>query len=156
MNFITDMLLSLYRVNLKGRKWYMRIVFWVLGVCVVNSWLVYKARSTQAKKMTLLQFQSRIAAGLIQTGMTPTSRKRGRPSKEATTGVEEPPKRARKQLQLVSDARYDGLGHFPASVPRGRCRLQGCDLYSVLKCTKCNTNLCCKKDKNCFLIYHSK
>ena len=38
---LSDMLIELYRINIRSKKWYMRIVYWCLGVAVVNSWLMY-------------------------------------------------------------------------------------------------------------------
>jgi len=31
-----DMLLELYRIDIRSNKWYMRIIFWVIGVFIVN------------------------------------------------------------------------------------------------------------------------
>lgn len=58
----------------------MRIIFWVIGVCIVNGWLLYRRHLKQRKeklKMSLLEFQTNIAAALCEVTMT---RKRGRPS----------------------------------------------------------------------------
>ncbi|KAK2725591.1 hypothetical protein QYM36_000180 [Artemia franciscana] len=37
-----DMLIELYRSNLKARKWYIRIFYYVFDSTVVNAWLIYR------------------------------------------------------------------------------------------------------------------
>ena len=38
---LCDMLLKLYRIDFKSKKWYMRIFFYVLDLTTVNGWLLY-------------------------------------------------------------------------------------------------------------------
>ncbi|KAF0751882.1 piggyBac transposable element-derived protein 2-like isoform X1 [Aphis craccivora] len=74
---LADMLLELYRIDIRSNKWYMRIIFWVIGVCIVNGWLLYRRHLKQRKeklKMSLLEFQTNIAAALCEVTVT---RKRG-------------------------------------------------------------------------------
>ena len=37
-----EMLMSLYRCDYKSKKYYRRIFFWCINLCIVNSWLIYK------------------------------------------------------------------------------------------------------------------
>ena len=80
---LANMLLELYRTDLRSRKWYMRIVFYCLDVAVVNSWLLYRRHMEQKKvdKKTILplrNFRASIARALAKKAKLP--RKRGRPS----------------------------------------------------------------------------
>lgn len=84
---LCDMLLSMYRIRHRSTKYYMHIVFYCIGVAVVNGWLLYRQHMTQknvpAKNhMSLLSFQSEIALSLCKAGKTSgeTARPRGRPS----------------------------------------------------------------------------
>ena len=37
-----DMLMALYKVDHKSRKWYRCVFFWILSTCAVQGWLYYK------------------------------------------------------------------------------------------------------------------
>ena len=78
------MLLSLYRICLGTRKWYMHIVYYCLGISVVNGWLLYRRHSGQRhidknNVISLLKFQSQVANALIRSGKAPAQTKYGRP-----------------------------------------------------------------------------
>lgn len=64
---LSDMLIDLYRTDYKFKKRYMRIFFWIIGVSVVNAWLLYKRHCEQLsikRKLSLLVFRSGIAQAL--------------------------------------------------------------------------------------------
>lgn len=70
---LRDMLLLMYQVRHWSTKYYMHIVFYCIGVVVVNGWLFYRRhmhhkRVPQKKHMPLISFQSAIAASLYQAG----------------------------------------------------------------------------------------
>lgn len=115
---LADMLIELYRINLRSNKWYTRIVYWCLNVAVVNGWLLYRRHQCQKglKKneiMSLLQFQSRIASSLIFFEKC-NKKRRGRPS----LGSDEPEKKKRchNEKQPNKDIRLDQVGHWPEYV----------------------------------------
>ena len=39
---LCDMLMALYRIKLRTRKWYTHIVYYCIGVAIVNGWLLYR------------------------------------------------------------------------------------------------------------------
>ena len=39
---LCDMLLALYRIQLGTCKWYMHLMYYLLGICIVNGWLLYR------------------------------------------------------------------------------------------------------------------
>lgn len=99
-----DLLLSMYRIHHRSTKYYMHIVFYCIGVAVVNGLLLYRRHMTQknvpAKNhMSLLSFQSEIAVSLCKAGKTSgeTARPRGRPS--STSPVHHPRKGKQHQCQ---------------------------------------------------------
>ena len=108
---LCDMLMSLYRIRLGTKKWYFHIVYYGIGVAVVNGWLLYKRHAqldmTQRKNMlSLLDFQSRIADSLMRENKVVTV---GRPK------LSSPPKRAKKACASkvpASEIRYDNTGHL--------------------------------------------
>jgi len=97
----------------------MRIIFWVIGVCIVNGWLLYRRHLKQRKeklKMSLLEFQTNIAAALCE--VTAVTRKRGRPSTETVNSPTELPKNKKANCTPtpVADIRLDGYHHWPEMV----------------------------------------
>ena len=93
-----DMLVQLYRVNMKGRRFYLRIVFHLINMACVNAWLLYRRHCNQRnqKYRPLVDFVCDIAAALMKKGTNET-RKRGRPAK---TLRNQDPQRERQPIQL--------------------------------------------------------
>ncbi|XP_065315211.1 piggyBac transposable element-derived protein 4-like [Gordionus sp. m RMFG-2023] len=62
-----DMLIKLYRTDIKWKRFYMRVFFHLLDSCVVNSWLLYRRHMKQknSKHVSLLIFKDQIAKGLM-------------------------------------------------------------------------------------------
>ncbi|XP_050502828.1 piggyBac transposable element-derived protein 2-like [Diabrotica virgifera virgifera] len=81
---LMDSLMALYRTKIRSKKWYLRIVFHIFFLAVVNAWLLYR-RDTQLlgvrkdDELSLLDFKASIAACLCQEGKERLE-KRGRPS----------------------------------------------------------------------------
>ena len=57
---LSDMLIELYRIDMPLKKWYMRIIFYLIDMSVSNSWLVY--RRSNPEYMPLRDLKLRIAA----------------------------------------------------------------------------------------------
>ena len=82
---LRDMLLSLYRIGHTSVKYYMHIVFYCIGISIVNAWLFYRRHCGQMdipkkKQLTLLKFQAKSGYSLANAGKI-HKLKRGRPSK---------------------------------------------------------------------------
>jgi hypothetical protein len=151
-----DMLVQLYRTNIKGRRFYLRVIFHFINMACVNAWLLYRRHCDQKKEKhrPLLDFVCDIAAGLLKRG-TNDPRKRGRPSDSTKEGPSKK-KRLQRAPRPVADVQYDAVSHWPEYNPdKARCKL--CiTSYSRMKCGKCNVALCLNKDKNCFKEFHVK
>ena len=70
---LCDIFMALYRVKLGTRKWYMHIVYYGIGVAIVNAWLLYRRYCQQigtAEKevLSLLKFQTIIGNSLLVSG----------------------------------------------------------------------------------------
>lgn len=148
------MLIALYRVGIRSRRGYLRIVYWVFNVAVVNGWLIYRRHMKQLElpqKYNLLKFQTYIARTLCTSGMT-ERKKAGRP-KLNTLPIT--PKRGPKKLFPVAEMRFDGVAHWPVPKPNKlRCAL--CKTgQSRITCSKCKLNLCLTNVKNCFFTFHN-
>jgi len=143
-----DMLLALYRCFFKSRKWYKRLIFHFIDLCVNNSWLLYtKARGA---KIDLVKFKLQVARTLMMTDCTET--REGPPVPERT--VPNP-------ASLVPlSTRYDLINHFarPDGDRRNaqRCKLVGCKRKTTNRCEKCNIYLCTDRVSDYFYIFHHR
>ena len=82
-----NMLNGLYRIDHRGKKWYRRVFFWALNLCIVNAWLLYRRHYNQygatAKRFASLRnFVLEISVCLRKSGQIflEIPPKRGRPS----------------------------------------------------------------------------
>ncbi len=157
-----DQYIALYRFSFKSKKYYMRLVWHLFDMALVNAYLIYK-RSCNAlhipagKQNKLAQFKYRVAKCLMFSCKITKKGKRGRPSIEA---AEEPlRKRITNQgLPLPeNDIRFDGLDHLPnCDSVRHMCKINGCKSRVITKCSKCNVHLCITQKRNCFVEFHTK
>lgn len=157
---LCDMLLSLYRIKLRSKRWYMPIFYYLVKVAVTNGWLLYRRHYAllfpDKNFMSLLDFQIIVANDLTMAGkMTFVSPPRGRPS----TSSGPPAKRSKPAAAVpipTGDFRYDSVDHFPDfGEKQHRCRFSPTG-YTYVKCIKCNIFLCLNKNRSCFLKYHKK
>ncbi|XP_065204445.1 piggyBac transposable element-derived protein 3-like [Planococcus citri] len=151
---LADMLIALYRMNMKTHRWYFSIFSQLLDICVNNAWLTYR-RNMEAKNekkiMKLKEFRNSIANSLISSNKT----KVGRPltmeahCKQHGTRTKQSPKIAHP----TPDIRLDNIDHYPIVGSLGRCRCCS-KKRTTYSCSKCNVRLCIVKDSNCFFRYH--
>ena len=150
---LSDMLIELYRVDIRSRKWYSRISSYCFDTAVVNGWLLYRIHLSQhgvKKYLPLKDFRCQIAHALTKAGKSGAKR-RSRPSLETAASM---PKRKKPDARPVDDIRYDNLGHRPAhSDKKQRCKLCPKGFTRTI-CTKCNVGLCFKQESNCFENFH--
>lgn len=149
-----DMLVELYRVNIRVRRFYLRIIYHLLDMCVVNAWLLYRRHGKQLnnkKHMSLLQFKLEIAFALLQSGRN--KNKRGRPS------LNTKPQQHKKRIfssRPTDDVRYDEIAHWPLVVDKKQ-RCKHCtNSYTTKTCNKCKIHLCSTLKKTCFIEFHQK
>lgn len=153
---LMDMLVELYRVDIRGKRFYLRIIFHLIDICVVNAWLLYRRHVEQIDKktkyMSLYNFKSSISKSLLMCNKYP--RPVGRPIKSSDYSLKET--KLPMELRPILDVRYDTIAHWPLTTDdKKRCKL--CIVsYSRVMCEKCNVHLCFTKKKNCFKIFHLK
>lgn len=147
---LADMLIALYRTEMKTRRWYLSIFSQLLDICVNNAWLLYRRdmqRKGIRKHKALKEFRLEIYMALQHKGKHVDIR-----SVEDLKDKEKvkKPKRSRP----VDDVRFDTVDHFPQHGSEyGRCAYckKG---FTTVYCLKCNVRLCFVKDRNCFFNYH--
>jgi len=76
---LLDSLIGRYKIKMKSRKWYMRLFYHLLGITVINAWLLYRRCNINEAVFNLAYFRINLASILCQTGLRITP-KRGRPS----------------------------------------------------------------------------
>jgi len=79
-----DMLVELYCINIRVRRFYLRIIHHLIEMCVVNAWLLYRRHCVQLnvkKHISLLKFKSEVAHTLILSGKN-KSKKHGKPYRQ--------------------------------------------------------------------------
>lgn len=155
---LCDMMLELYRTDIRSKKWYMRIVYYCLDVAVTNAWQLYRrhlVQNNEARRLPLKDFRSSIASALTLAGKT-TTKKRGRPSSLNNEISSLPGPKKSKTVLPVADVRYDNLGHWGVYVKK-RMRCRYCPSgYSRVQCSKCKIGLCMNERNNCFMAFHTK
>ncbi|XP_054270077.1 piggyBac transposable element-derived protein 3-like [Macrosteles quadrilineatus] len=149
-------LIAYYRIKIRSKKYYLRLIFHFVDMAIVNGWLRYRNdchRRNLPKKyiVDLLEFKSEIFSALCREGKD-SERKRGRPSYDRVDADYEQKKHRgpAKPIPCFNERR-DGIGHWPiATGDRQRCKKPGCKGQSTIKCGKCQVHLCLTKERNCF------
>ena len=156
-----DQMMSYYRMAFKSRKYFLRLIFHMIDMCVVNCWLLYR-RSQDSMNIKrhqqdfLSEFKQRLSTSLMSKGKNPM-KKRGRPSHSNVEQQHARKKNSGHATKPLMDVRTDGIGHFPQQAQtRGRCKYPGCKGKISMTCIKCKVYLCCEKNRNCFIDFHTK
>lgn len=161
---LLDMLVSLYRINVRSQKYYLKIIFHLIDLAVVNAWLLYRRHCLQfrvAKKnvSSLLTFRIAVAESLLKSCPPPPPPvARGRPSLDSKNVVVSPvasTRTAPNPLPPIS-VRLDKYDHWPVTTAKGRCRNVGCIGQTRISCSKCEVRLCLNDKNNCFKEYHNE
>jgi hypothetical protein len=119
---LINMLVSLYRINIRSKKYYMKIIFHLIDLPIVNGWLLYRRHCSQLRLPkneihSLLQFWVEVAEALLKPIVRLRS-KQNSPSKNP----------------WAASVRFDGLHHWPMSTTKGRCHYSGCNIvFKLLK-----------------------
>lgn len=130
---LLDSLLGRYKIILRSKKWYIRLLFHLLDLSVINAWLIYVKvkRQRNEKFLQLSKFRLELAECLCKYGQltTPT---RGHPVQQNY--------RKKKISKKVppKDVRFDNVGHLPNfTEKRQRCKMENWKGFSNIECEKC-------------------
>ena len=132
---LMDALVALYRISLRSKKFYQKLIFHLLDVSVVNSWLLHRrdcdALSIPVKvRMDLQNFKHTIAQSLLRAGKTlPGRRNLGRPLRSIKT-LHCLKKRHGNRTDPIpeNDIRKDGMHHWQEyNEKQNRCKMPGCN-----------------------------
>lgn len=160
---LADMIIALYRITVKTRRWYIKVFWHCIDICKVNAWILYRHHCAEqgiSKKnqKSLLKFVLELADMLISVNKAAPSDhnlgKAGRPPKRKSLEVGDSKLGRKPVTPSPNDAvRTDQYGHWPIFQDKGRCRK--CKTgYSRVFCSKCKICLCLTSQRNCFLEFH--
>ena len=154
---LCNMLLSLYKIRQRTKKFYFHIVCYLLGISVTDGWLLYHRYQNQKSipeenPLSILEFQTAVANDLRSAGKLASASRPswGRPS--FTFTVKAPLKKRRTPTvpDPSNNTRFDKLDHFPVfQEKQQRCTKRRTG-YPFIKCQKCGISLCLQKVRNFF------
>lgn len=108
---LADMLISLYKILFKSRRWYLGIFAQIVDICLNNAWLTCRTAENTSKNLKLKVFRYEVYEALLMAN---------RCAKRQKTEVSRvcKPHAARPS----SPIKFDNVGHFPSTKDEGRCR----------------------------------
>ena len=155
---LADCLISLYRINIRSKKYYHKLIFQMIDMAIVNSWLLYRrdAEALKVCKKTILPlafFKLRLAYALMKSGKCMKRSNAGRPS-----SLQNKLKVSHSLAPHPDNSiRYDNVGHLPIiEKDRKMCKMFSCKGRTNVTCSKCNVNLCLNHKNNCYVLFHTK
>ncbi|CAF1130780.1 unnamed protein product [Rotaria magnacalcarata] len=123
----TGMLCSLHPIQFRSKKWYMRLVWRIFDLMILNSWLISKfilGRDGNWRIERLFEFKLYIARALLQTSRYPTpvtfkyindgsNKVDSSNESDDDTLISSSIKRGRREskLSVSNDVRYDSYNH---------------------------------------------
>lgn len=126
---VMDASISMYRVTVRGKKWWWSIFTYLLDMCVSNAWRLHSMSSEE--RFDQLDFRRHVARHYLQ---------RNNIIKSRPSGTE------------IAGPCPKNNGHNPMKLPKQlRCIL--CHTRIKWQCSQCQKTLCI--DKDCFAKYHA-
>jgi len=160
---LIDILISLYCINVRSKKYYMKIISHLIDLSLVNAWLLYRRHCSQInvpkkRMMSLLTFRVNAAEALLKSAPPAPPAKRGRPSSKSLSDENNSStlQRAAPNPVPSTSVRFDKYDHWLVQIEKGRCRNSGCTGYTRISCSKCELRLCLNEKNNCFKDYHNE
>lgn len=132
--------ISLYRVGVRGKKWWFPIFTWLLDTAIHNAWIL--KRKTE-KSLPFLDFRREIAQKYLSC-LSSIPKQGGRPSSQSQSDA-----------RIPNAIRFDRIDHFIGKTDenkRRRCAGKGCKSFGRTCCLKCKVGLCI----DCFATFHNK
>lgn len=98
---VHDQLMSYYRMAIRSKKYYQRLIFHMIDMAVSNSWLLYRRQANhlsvpKAKQMSLCAFKLSLSYSLILSGKSKGTKRKL--SSSAVSGAHSVKKKLARQL----------------------------------------------------------
>lgn len=134
---LLDKQVSLYRVRIRGKKWWFPLFTQLLDIAVVNTWRIHQHVNPN-DKLSLLEARRKIVLAYV--------------SKQSAVPRQRPgPQRRLLGGRVSEDIRFDHGNHFVTPIPTQR-RCAFCGKKTKRICDRCNVPL----HDLCFAIFHTK
>lgn len=150
-----DHLRSSYEVGRRSRKWWLRLFYFCVDLCIVNSYLLHNTNTRLHNRLTQLHFRLSVARGLINNY---TSRRRSLQSEPQY--LKKKPKLSTSNQKVVGvdqEIRLSNVGiHRHEKLETWRrcrqCSTKTNNKRSKIQCSTCKVPLCVVP---CFDLFHS-
>lgn len=155
----SDMLIHLYKTPLRSRRWYLRLYGYVVDVCLVNAWLLYKrdCNALNEDAMPLKKFRLELAAvACIHKPQIPHGTRFSSSRSPSPVSL---PRRGQCAVIPVDSIRFDSSRHHFPTYTAMRQTCKACSTQKNIHrtkwmCSACNIALCLYEFRNCFTEYH--
>ena len=144
---LADCMIALYRISIKSKKYYHRLVFHMIDMALLNSWLLYRRDCDRLlipyrQQDNFCTFKSKVSNSLCFTNKN-LPKKKGKPSNDTEKNfILKKMKGHATQPIPQSDIRHDGIGYLPIyTEKRFSCKLPGCNGRIGTYCEKCKVNI---------------
>ena len=152
------MLASLYRIDRKSNKYYLRIVYYLISVCVNNAWILHKENRPE-KQFILRDFIKEVSFSLMKPNEPVKQfnfQKKINDSSANDDVATVTKSLPAMNLEPPTETRFDSFDHWSDFVKtnneRKTCRV--CKKGTTIFCRKCGVFLCHVRERNCFYKYH--
>ena len=159
---LADMLIAIYRIPCRTKRWYLKVFWHLVDMCEVNAWVLYKRHHQQlglpnSTQLSLLEFTTELSESLIHANKVNPTTSLGRPPKRRSVEVLENPRRKPPVNPTPCDnIRYDMVSHWPMPTDGKKNRCGVCKMTCRMSCEKCKVFLCLQDNRNCFKDFHTK
>ena len=146
---LLDGKVAVYRISIRGKKWYWPHFINTLDCLKAASYQLYViSRPDEVCDLTFLQFTRLLTVNLMKAIARPAGH-------EPMVKMPHYERSAKwKGDNRVCDSlRLDGIGHWPHKGKQRRCALKSCSAKPVTGCDKCGVNLCVHP---CYKEWHTK
>ncbi|KAG5888303.1 hypothetical protein JTB14_022191 [Gonioctena quinquepunctata] len=162
---VCDQMMEYYGSFFRTRRWTVKTILHLFDLAIVNSWIEYRrdcrSQNFESKQiMDLLEFRLSLGEYLVAVTKKRVLEETDEEDNPENDNQENKIKKRRVAASLPCvDKRFDGFEHWPNNEDMKnpvKCRLEGCESRSRIRCTKCSVFLCLSKNKNCFVSFHKK
>lgn len=141
-----DQLKSNFGLDRRSHKWWHRIFFHFIDICIVNSYILYKLNGQQISHK---DFRRAVVTGLVAEKLV-----------HLKTTRSSSPLCIKKHKPTVSmEIRLESSAHQPERSTRRRCAVcstKQIQIRTEWTCSVCKVPLCLSKFRTCFQQYHQK
>lgn len=131
-----DQLATYYTLGRRSRRWWLRLAWWLIEMCLNNSWRLFQLQNNS--KISSFEFRKQLMLQLSKDMPMPFLHKAHKRSYNSMTNE-----------NLTHLPRYDQQLHRCH-----RCTTMGKHKSTHEYCQACNIYLCTKHD--CFFLYHQQ